>query len=166
MTLPRPVAALLTARRVEPVPADRASALVRLTRAGEKLEAARQIAAIDVEVATSSAISERRALTPDSGRIVTDQKVLVCCTDGRSASLQQRSAAPVGAGRRRSVNRRCRLQQGSHRQCASVGNARLTRHGAKALRALVTTGRGRCPDLGALGPDVHVVERVTRRKCQ
>lgn len=51
MTLPRAVATLITARRIEQVPADRPSALVRLTRAEEKLEAARKIAAIDVEVA-------------------------------------------------------------------------------------------------------------------
>jgi hypothetical protein len=51
MTLPPAVATLITARRIEQVPADRASALVRLTRAEEKLEAARKIATIDVEVA-------------------------------------------------------------------------------------------------------------------
>lgn len=51
MTLHRAIATLMTARRIEQVPADRASALARLTRAEEKLEAARKIAAIDVEVA-------------------------------------------------------------------------------------------------------------------
>jgi hypothetical protein len=51
MTLPPAVTTLITARRIEQVPADRASALVRLTRAEEKLDAARKIAAIDVEVA-------------------------------------------------------------------------------------------------------------------
>lgn len=51
MTLPPVVTNLLTARRIEQVPADRASALVRLTRAEEKLEAAPRIAGIDVEVA-------------------------------------------------------------------------------------------------------------------
>jgi hypothetical protein len=51
MTPPPAVANLITARRIEQVPADRASALVRLTRAEEKLDAARKIAAIDVEVA-------------------------------------------------------------------------------------------------------------------
>lgn len=51
MTLPPAVINLITARRIEQVPADRASALVRLTRAEEKLDAARKIAAIDVEVA-------------------------------------------------------------------------------------------------------------------
>ncbi len=51
MTLPPAVTNLITARRIEQVPADRASALVRLTRAEEKLDAARKIAAIDVEVA-------------------------------------------------------------------------------------------------------------------
>lgn len=51
MTLPAAVANLIIARRIEQVPADRASALVRLTRAEEKLDTARKIAAIDVEVA-------------------------------------------------------------------------------------------------------------------
>jgi hypothetical protein len=51
MTLPQAVATLITARRIEQVAADRASALVRLTRAEEKLGAAGKIAAIDVEVA-------------------------------------------------------------------------------------------------------------------
>lgn len=60
MTLPQPIAALLTARRIEYVPADRASALVRLARAQEKLEAARKIAAIDVEVAYVTAYDATR----------------------------------------------------------------------------------------------------------
>jgi hypothetical protein len=51
MTLPAAVATLITARRIEHVPADRPSALARLTRAEEKLDSARKIAAIDVEVA-------------------------------------------------------------------------------------------------------------------
>lgn len=51
MTLPPAVSTLITARRIEGVPADRPSALVRLARAEEKLDAARQIAAIDIEVA-------------------------------------------------------------------------------------------------------------------
>lgn len=51
MTLPPAVTNLITARRIEQVPADRASALVRPTRAEEKLDAARRIATIDVEVA-------------------------------------------------------------------------------------------------------------------
>lgn len=51
MTLPPRVARLITARRIEQVPADRPSALVRLSRAEEKLTAARKIADIDVEVA-------------------------------------------------------------------------------------------------------------------
>lgn len=46
MTLPPAVVTLIAARRIEQVPADRPSALVRLTRAEEKLEAARKIAAI------------------------------------------------------------------------------------------------------------------------
>jgi hypothetical protein len=51
MTLPPAVATLITAQRIEQVPADRPSALARLTRAEDKLKAARKIAAIDVEVA-------------------------------------------------------------------------------------------------------------------
>ena len=64
MTSPQPIAALLTARRIEQVPADRASALARLARGEEKLEAARKIAAIDVEVAYVTAYDATRvALT-------------------------------------------------------------------------------------------------------
>lgn len=51
MRLPPAVSSLIAARRIEQVPADRASALVRLTRAEEKLETARKIADFDVEVA-------------------------------------------------------------------------------------------------------------------
>ncbi len=60
MTRQQPIAALLTARRIERVPADRASALVRLTRAEEKLDAARKIAAIDFEVAYVTAYDATR----------------------------------------------------------------------------------------------------------
>jgi len=56
MTQPAAVATLVTAQRIERVPADRPSALARLTRAVEKLDAARKIAAIDVEVAHADAI--------------------------------------------------------------------------------------------------------------
>ena len=62
MTLPPAVTNLITARRIEQVPADRASALVRLTRAAEKLEAARKIAAIDVEVAYVTTHGQRQRL--------------------------------------------------------------------------------------------------------
>ena len=51
MIVPQPVGALLTAQRIEQVPGDRPSALARLSRAEEKLDAARKIATIDVEVA-------------------------------------------------------------------------------------------------------------------
>jgi hypothetical protein len=51
MTAPPAVTALLIARRIEQVPADRRSALIRLTRAEEKLETARKVAAFDIEVA-------------------------------------------------------------------------------------------------------------------
>ena len=47
MILPQPVVMLLTASRLEQVPADPVSAQLRLTRAEEKLETARKIAAID-----------------------------------------------------------------------------------------------------------------------
>lgn len=60
MTLPQPVAALITASRLERLPADRPSALTRLTRAQEKLEAARKIAEIDVEVAYVTAYDATR----------------------------------------------------------------------------------------------------------
>jgi hypothetical protein len=51
VTLPQGVAALINARRIEHVPADQGSARLRLARAREKLDAARQIAKIDVEIA-------------------------------------------------------------------------------------------------------------------
>jgi hypothetical protein len=60
MTLPQPLAALITAGRLEGVPADRPSALTRLTRAEEKLEAARMIADIDVEVVYVTAYDATR----------------------------------------------------------------------------------------------------------
>lgn len=53
MTVPWPpaVETLLASGRVEQVPPDGATARRRLLRAEEKLEVARQLAAIDVEVA-------------------------------------------------------------------------------------------------------------------
>ena len=60
MTVPNPVATLLTARRLEHVPADRSSAELRLARAEDKLDAARKIAAIDVEVAYVTAYDAMR----------------------------------------------------------------------------------------------------------
>lgn len=60
MTLPAAVMALVTARRIEQVPADQASALLRLSRAEEKLNAARKIAAIDVGVAYVTAYDAAR----------------------------------------------------------------------------------------------------------
>ena len=60
MTLPHPVAALLNARRLEQIPADQLSAELRLARAEEKLDAARKIAAIDVEVAYVTAYDAMR----------------------------------------------------------------------------------------------------------
>lgn len=60
MTLPQSVAALITARRLEQVPADRPSALARLTRAEDKLEAARKIVTIDIEIAYVTAYDAMR----------------------------------------------------------------------------------------------------------
>jgi hypothetical protein len=60
MTLPQAVTALITAQRIERVPADRASARIRLARAQEKLDVARRIAAIDVEVAYATAYDATR----------------------------------------------------------------------------------------------------------
>lgn len=60
MTVPQPVATLLTSLRLEQVPADRPSAQLRLARAEEKLEAARKIAAIDTEVAYVTAYDAMR----------------------------------------------------------------------------------------------------------
>ena len=60
MTVPKPVAKLLTAARLEQVPADRSSAELRLARAEEKLEAARKIAAIDTEIAYVTAYDAMR----------------------------------------------------------------------------------------------------------
>lgn len=60
MTFPQAVTALINGRRLEQVPADRASALARLTRASDKLEAARKIADIDTEVAYVTAYDATR----------------------------------------------------------------------------------------------------------
>ena len=60
MTPARPVAALVTAGRLERVPADGPRALTRLTRAEEKLAAARKIAEIDVEVGYVTAYDATR----------------------------------------------------------------------------------------------------------
>lgn len=60
MTLPNAVATLLTARRLEQVPADQASAELRLSRAEDKLESARKIADIDVEIAYVTAYDATR----------------------------------------------------------------------------------------------------------
>jgi hypothetical protein len=63
VTVPKLVAALLTARRLEQVPADRPSAELRLARAQEKeekLDAARKIAAIGVEIAYVTAFDTMR----------------------------------------------------------------------------------------------------------
>jgi uncharacterized protein (UPF0332 family) len=60
MTLPAAVAALVTASRLEQVPADKPAALARITRAEERLEAARKIAKIDVEIAYVTAYDATR----------------------------------------------------------------------------------------------------------
>ena len=60
MTLPDAVNQLVTARRLERVPADAENARARLARADEKLDAARKIAEIDVEVAYVTAYDATR----------------------------------------------------------------------------------------------------------
>ena len=60
MTLPDPITRLLAARRLEQVPPDAVSARVRLDRAEEKLQAARQIAAIDIDIAYVTAYDAAR----------------------------------------------------------------------------------------------------------
>jgi hypothetical protein len=60
MTLPQPLAALIAAGRLEQVPTDRPSAVMRLARAVAKLEAARKIASIDAEVAYVTAYDATR----------------------------------------------------------------------------------------------------------
>jgi hypothetical protein len=60
VTLPNAVAALITAQRLEPVPADLPSAQARLSRAEDKLAAARMIATIDVEIAYVTAYDATR----------------------------------------------------------------------------------------------------------
>lgn len=60
MTLPNAVAALVTAQRLQRVPADVAAGRARLARAERKLTAARKIAAIDVEVAYVTAYDATR----------------------------------------------------------------------------------------------------------
>jgi hypothetical protein len=60
MTLPNAVTALITAQRLERVPADLPSAQARLSRAEDKLAAARKIAAIDIEIAFVTAYDATR----------------------------------------------------------------------------------------------------------
>jgi hypothetical protein len=60
VTLPDTVATLVAARRLEQVPPDPASAGVRLSRAEDKLESARKIAHIDVEIAYVTAYDATR----------------------------------------------------------------------------------------------------------
>ena len=60
MTPPNAVAALITAQRLERVPADLPSAQARLSRAEDKLAAARKIATIDVEIAFVTAYDATR----------------------------------------------------------------------------------------------------------
>lgn len=60
MTVPKQVAALITARRLETVPADIATARQRLERAREKLATATKIASLDVEVAYVTAYDAAR----------------------------------------------------------------------------------------------------------
>lgn len=60
MTAPNAVAALVTAQRLQRVPADLATARARLARADDKLATARKIASIDVEVAYVTAYDAAR----------------------------------------------------------------------------------------------------------
>lgn len=60
MTLPEPVAALLAAQRLQPVPSDLPAARARLARAEDKLATARKIAAFDTEVAYVTAYDATR----------------------------------------------------------------------------------------------------------
>jgi hypothetical protein len=60
VTIPNAVTALIAARRLEQVPADQASAEMRLSRAEDKLESARKIADIDVEIAYVTAYDATR----------------------------------------------------------------------------------------------------------
>ncbi|MBA3418024.1 MAG: hypothetical protein H0U09_04855 [Geodermatophilaceae bacterium] len=60
MTLPNAVTALITAQRLERVPADLPSAQARLSRAEDKLAAARRIATIDIEIAYVTAYDATR----------------------------------------------------------------------------------------------------------
>jgi hypothetical protein len=60
MTVPNQVAALVGAQRLQVVPADIVAARARLARADQKLEAARKIAGIDIEVAYVTAYDATR----------------------------------------------------------------------------------------------------------
>ena len=60
MTLPNAVTTVITARRLERVPADLPGAQVRLSRADDKLAAARKIASIDIEIAYLTAYDVTR----------------------------------------------------------------------------------------------------------
>ncbi len=60
MSTSRAVAALLNARRLEVVPADRATALLRLARAQEKFAAAEKIALFDIDIAYVTAYDAMR----------------------------------------------------------------------------------------------------------
>lgn len=60
MTLPAAVSALLAARRIETVPADRLSARQRIARARDRLDTATKISTIDSEVAYVTAYDAAR----------------------------------------------------------------------------------------------------------
>jgi hypothetical protein len=60
VTLPNAVAALITAQRLERVPADLPSAQARLSRAEDKLAAGRKIASTDVKIAYVTAYDATR----------------------------------------------------------------------------------------------------------
>ena len=60
VTVPQPVATLVAAGRLEPVAADRSTARQQVARAGEMLDAARKIAAIDVAIAYATTYDAMR----------------------------------------------------------------------------------------------------------
>lgn len=60
MTLPNAVTALVTAQRRQQVPEDLVGARMRLSRADDKLAAARKIATIDIEIADVTAYDATR----------------------------------------------------------------------------------------------------------
>jgi hypothetical protein len=123
VTLPPTIATLVTARRIEQVPVDRPSALLRLTRAEEKLDAARQIAAIDVEVAYVTAY--------DATRIAITAHMLaagyrVRAIAGAHEAVGIYAEATITSPSTREFQRMRRLRNKSEYDDISIGRADLT----------------------------------------